>query len=263
MKRIGLVQTSTTDDFESNLNRALEWVDAAAAEGVGLAAFPEVFLYVGNREGKLRHAQPLNGPVVDLFRNKAAKHGVAVLLGSLLEVVPDNPDKVYNTGVLIGADGGLAAIYRKRNLFDISHKDLSHRESDMVLAGTEHPPVVDTPVGRVGMVICFDIRFPALFQRLRTDGAEVILVPANFAFHTGAEHWETLLRARAIETQCYVAAPAQVGKNTPHYHSYGHTALVDPWGVITAQASDVPGMTVGEINLDYLRQIRENLPLGF
>jgi len=263
VSRIALVQTTTGEDFEANVAHALAQVTAAAAAGAALVAFPEVCLYLGGREGKFAHAQGVDGEVVGRFREAAAKHGIMVLLGSIYERIPDNPDKVYNTSVLLDAAGATAGLYRKLKLFDIDLPNLRIMESDTIQGGDQPPPVIDTPVGRLGLTICFDIRFPDLYQHLRREGAEIIFVPSNFTFPTGAAHWETLLRTRAIETQAYLAAPAQVGRHNPKYTSYGHTALVDPWGNITAQASNQPALVVGEVDLAYLAKVRREMPLGF
>ena len=259
--RIALVQTTATEDFAANLAYALEQIGAAAAGGARLVAYPEVFLYVGGREGKLAHAHSLEGAVVARFREEAARHGLWILLGSLHERIPGRDDKVYNTSVLIDPRGEIAGVYRKRNMFDVDLPDRRIRESDSNEPGTEPAPVIDTELGKVGLTICFDLRFPALYRQLRRDGAEIVFVPSNFTFPTGSAHWEVLLRARAIEGQVFLAAPAQVGKHNPKYTSYGHTALVDPWGAITAQAPDRPGITFGEIDLEYLDQVRAQIPI--
>ena len=260
MSRIGLVQTTSTDDFQANLALALERVGEAAAEGVDLVAFPEVFLYVGGRRGKLENALTLDGEVVGRFREEAARRGLLILLGSIHERIPGRDDKVHNTAVLIDARGEIAALYRKRNLFDVELADLRIMESDTIVPGQEPAPVVDTAIGRVGLSICFDLRFPGLYRRLRHEGAQVVFVPSNFTAPTGAAHWEVLLRARAIENQVYLAAPAQVGRHNPKYVSYGHTALVDPWGHVTALAPDLPGLTVARIDLEYLENVRAEMP---
>jgi predicted amidohydrolase len=262
MSRIALVQTTSTDDFAQNLALALERVDEAAALGVELIAFPEVFLFIGGRQGKLAHAVSLDGEVVGRFRDAARRHKVWVLLGSVHEKIPDRADKVYNTSVLIDAEGNLAGSYRKMKLFDVDLPHLTIKESDSIVPGDAPPPVIDTPIGKVGLTICFDVRFPDLYQHLRRKGAQVVFVPSNFTAPTGAAHWDALLRARAIENQVYLAAPAQQGQHNPKFTSFGHTALVDPWGSVTTLAPDRPGIVVGEIDLGYLEKVRRELPMG-
>ncbi len=262
MARIALAQTTSTDDFHANLESAMGMVKAAAAGGAALLAFPEVFLYIGGREGRLQHAQALDGAVVDAFRECAARHAMMILLGSIHERIPGEPEKVYNTSVLTDASGEVLAVYRKLKLFDVELPEFTFRESDGIEPGGADPPVVDTAVGRVGLSICFDLRFADLYLGLRRRGAEVIFVPSNFTAPTGAAHWEPLLRARAIENQAYVAAPAQFGQHNPKYRSHGHTMLVDPWGVVVAQAPERTGLVFGELDLDHLRKVRRELPMA-
>jgi predicted amidohydrolase len=261
MTRIALVQTTATEDFQANLGFALEQLGAAAAGGAALVAYPEVFLYVGSKEGKLSHALTLDGEVVARFRDEAKRHRIWILLGSIHERIPGRDDKLHNTSVLIGPDGAIAGIYRKRNLFDVELPGQRIMESDTIVAGEAPAPVVHTDLGEVGLTICFDLRFPSLYRQLRRDGAQIVFVPSNFTFPTGAAHWETLLRARAIENQVYLAAPAQVGQHNPKYRSYGHSALVDPWGSMTALAPDKTGITFGEIDLEYLEAVRKRVPM--
>lgn len=262
MSRIAMVQTTATDDFAANLAHALQRVDEAARLGVDLIAFPEVFLFIGGRTGKLAHAVILDGEVIGRFREAARRHKVWLLLGSVHERIPGRDDKVYNTSVLIDDRGELAGSYRKMKLFDVDLPYLSIKESDTIVPGDVLPPVIDTPLGKVGLTICFDLRFPDLYQHLRRKGAQVVFVPSNFTAPTGAAHWEVLLRARAVENQVYVAAPAQQGQHNPKFASYGHSALVDPWGTVTALAPDRPGIVVGEIDLPYLDKVRRELPVG-
>ncbi len=259
--RIALAQTTTTEDFQANLAEALRRVDEAAAGGAQLVAFPEVFLYLGGRQGKLEHAASVDGPLVAQFRAAAARHGMMILLGSMHERIPGRDDKVFNTSVLIDATGEVLATYRKLKLFDVELPGLTIKESDTIEVGDALPPVVDTPIGRVGLTICFDLRFPDLYQHLRRKGAEVVFAPSNFTAPTGAVHWETLLRARALENQVYLAAPAQWGKHNPKFSSWGHSALVDPWGTVCALAPERTGLTFAEIDLEYLQQVRRELPM--
>ncbi len=259
--RIALAQTTSTDDFDANLAVADAMVEQAAAGGAELLAFPEVFLFVGGRRGKLAIAEPLDGPVVSRFREAAARHGMMILLGSIHERIGEGADKVRNTALLLGANGDLLASYRKLKLFDVDLPAVTIKESDTIEAGCEPPPVVDTPLGRVGLSICFDLRYPALYSHLRRQGADIICVPSNFTFATGSAHWELLLRARAVETQCYVLAPAQFGRHNDKYTSYGHSCVVDPWGTVLALAPERTGLVFAEIDLDYLARVRRHLPM--
>ena len=264
--RIALAQMTSTSDFAANLAEAFSLVDQAAAGGARLVAFPEVFLYLGGHRGKLENAAEVDGPLVGRFRESARERHMMILLGSIHERIPGRGEdgqtsKVHNTSVLIGGAGEILATYRKLKLFDVELPNLTIKESDSIEPGDAPPPVVDTPIGRVGLTICFDLRFPDLYQHLRRKGAQIVFAPSSFTHPTGAAHWETLLRARALESQVYLAAPAQVGQHNAKFRSWGHTAMVDPWGTVTALASERPGLTFAEIDLDYLEQVRRELPM--
>lgn len=261
MTRIALAQTTSSDDFASNLEVAEGMVEEAAGNGAALLAFPEVFLYLGGRRGKLAIAESLDGDTVSRFREAAARHGMMLLLGSIHERIPDDPDRVYNTSVLIGGNGDLLASYRKLKLFDVALAEVTIKESDTIAPGDAPPPVVETPIGKLGMTICFDLRFSDLYLDLRRRGAEIVFIPSNFTAPTGAAHWEVLLRARAVEGQYYVVAPAQTGRHNPKYTSYGHSMLVDPWGKVLATAPPGPGLVYGDIDLAYLERVRAELPM--
>jgi predicted amidohydrolase len=234
----------------------------AAENGAALLAFPEIFLYLGGYKGKLKVAESLDGATVSRFREAAARHGMMLLLGSIHEQIPGDSSRVYNTSVLIAANGDVLASYRKLKLFDVALPNLNIKESDSIAPGDMAPPVVDTPIGRLGLSICFDLRFSDLYLDLRRRGAEIVFIPSNFTEPTGAAHWELLLRARAVEGQFFVVAPAQTGEHNPKYTSYGHSMLVDPWGEIVALAPPGPGVIFGDIDLAYLEEVRAKLPMG-
>ncbi len=262
MATIALAQTTSTDDFQANLATAEHLVAEAAARDADLVAFPEVFLFLGSRRRKLEIAEAVDGPTVGRFQEQAARHGLMILLGSIHERNARDPGRAYNTSVLIDANGRVIATYRKLKLFDVELPHVKIRESDSIAPGDAEPPVVDTAIGRIGLTICFDLRFPELYQGLRRRGAEIVFVPSNFTAPTGAAHWEVLLRARAVENQVYVAAPAQFGRHNPKYVSHGHSMLVDPWGrVVTEQAEGV-GVSLGAVDLEYLQRVRSELPMG-
>lgn len=261
MTKIALAQTTSTDDFDANLAIAEAMVEEAAGNGAALLAFPEVFLYLGGYKGKLKIAESLDGATVSRFREAAVRHGMMLLLGSLHETNPDDPARVYNTSVLIGADGAMLASYRKLRLFDVELPTLKIKESDSIAPGEAPPPVVDTPIGRLGLTICFDLRFSDLYLDLRRRGAEIVFIPSNFTAPTGAAHWEVMLRARAVEGQFFVVAPAQTGRHNPKYTSFGHSMVVDPWGRILATAPPGTGLVYGDLNLAYLEQVRAELPM--
>lgn len=262
MTKIALAQTTSTADLDANLEVAEGMVVEAADNGAALLAFPEVFLYLGGRKGKLAIAEPIDGALVARFREAAARRAMMLLLGSIHERIPDDPARVYNTSVLIADNGDVLASYRKLKLFDVSLPEVKIRESDSIAPGDAAPPVVETPIGKLGLSICFDLRFSDLYLDLRRRGAEIVFIPSNFTAPTGAAHWEVLLRARAVEGQFFVVAPAQTGEHNPKYTSYGHSMLVDPWGEVVAMAPPGPGLTYGEIDLARLEQVRAELPMG-
>jgi len=262
MAKLALAQTTSTDDFAHNLAVAEGMIPAAAAAGADILAFPEVFLFIGGRQRKLEIAESLDGPTVTRFREAAARHGMMLLLGSVHEKVEEEHSRVFNTAVLIGRGGEILSSYRKLKLFDVSLPHLSIKESETIAPGSAPPPVVATDIARVGISVCFDLRFPALYQDMRRRGAELVFVPSNFTAPTGEAHWSVLLRARAIENQFYVAAPAQVGQHHPKYRSYGHTLAVDPWGRVLCETAVGNGLSFADIDLDYLRKVRAELPMG-
>ena len=262
MSRVALAQMTSTDDVAANLACARQLLDEAVGAGVDLIAFPEVFTYIGARAKKLTIAESLDGPIVSSFRDAAARAGIMILLGSLHERIAADANRVHNTSVLIGAAGEILAHYRKLKLFDIDLPDVRIRESDTIAPGTEAPPVVETAIGRIGLTICFDLRFSEIYRDLYFRGAEIVFVPSNFTAPTGAAHWDLLLRARAVENQAYVLAPAQTGQHSPRYRSYGHTLAVDPWGKVLAERDSEVGLAFAELDLDYLREVRSKLPMG-
>ena len=259
--RVALAQMTSTADVAANLDCAFGLLEAAAAGGARLLAYPEVFACIAGREEKLAAAETLDGPIVSEFRERAARHGVAILLGSLHERIPGNHERVHNTSVLIGCGGELLASYRKRKLFNVDLPGVRIRESDTIEAGAEPPPVVETSIGRIALTVCFDLRFPEMYRDLRVRGAEIVCVPSNFTAPTGAAHWEVLLRARAIENQVFVLAPAQEGRHNPRYRSWGHSMVVDPWGTVLAERATGVGLVWAEIDLGVLREVRAKLPM--
>ncbi len=262
MIRLALVQMTSGEDFSRNLAVAERLIPQAVRGGADLLAYPEVFLYLGQRAGKLAVAETLDGPTVGRFREAAGRHQMMILLGSIHERSQAESERVYNTSVLIDRTGEIAAVYRKTKLFDLELPHLRIKESETVIPGSEPPPVVSTDIGNIGLSICFDLRFPDLYQDLRARGAEIVFVPSNFTAPTGEAHWSVLLRARAIENQCYIAAPAQVGQHGPRYRSYGHTMVVDPWGRIMLDAGDEVGVSLVDVDAETLVRVRREMPMG-
>lgn len=261
------VQMTSTDDLDRNLARAGELVRAAAARGASLVTLPENVAFIGGDAGKLATAEAFDlGPVtanagkIARWASELARETQTwLLLGGVAERIPDER-KVYNAAVLFDALGRIAACYRKIHLFEVKLADGTERsESRLFVPGTT-PVVVDTPIGRVGMSICFDVRFPELYRKLVDDGATVLTVPATFTVTTGRDHWHVLLRARAIESQAYVIAPAQWGENAPNRPSYGHALICDPWGTIVSECPDGEGFAIAPIDLERVASLRSQLP---
>lgn len=257
--RIGLVQMNSRADKAENLATAERLIDEAAARGAQVVALPEYVSYLGPRELQEANAEPIPGPTTERFAAAARRHGVYLLGGSILER-SDVPGKYYNTSVLFAPDGTILATYRKIHLFDIDLTgNVTANESATILPGDR---VVTAAIEGhvVGLTICYDLRFPELYRLLALEGAELVFVPAAFTLYTGKDHWHVLLRARAIENQCYVAAPAQLGPHEPNAQCYGHALVVDPWGTVVAEAANRVGVVVSEVDFGYLREIRRQLP---
>jgi predicted amidohydrolase len=257
--RVAVCQLNARDDRKANLAAAEALLVRAAAAGADIAVLPEYVDYLGPGE-RMPPAEPVDGLVGTFFAEVARGLGIWVIAGSFHEVGPD-PAHTWNTSLVFDRSGTLAAGYRKIHLYDVEIPGrVSYRESATVAAG-DQPVVVDVEGLRVGLSICYDLRFPELYRRLATDGgAELLVVPAAFMMHTGRDHWEVLLRARAIENQCYVAAAGQTCDHEPARTCFGRSMVVDPWGTVLSQVPDGPGLAVTELDLDRLRMIRAELP---
>lgn len=259
--KIAMVQLNSRADLEGNVARAREYVLRAAHRGAELVALPEQFAYLGPEEKHPPSAQTLEGPLIREFAALARQSGVFLLLGSFPELVPPDP-LPYNTSVLLGREGELLAAYRKIHLFEVNLPGGPvFQESQWVRPGTEvvAVPLTGTPF-TVGLAICYDLRFPELFRALVSRGANLFLVPSAFTLATGRDHWEVLLRARAIENQAYVAAPAQWGQHSPGRRSYGRSLIVDPWGTVMAQAPDGEGVIFADLDHERLARLRREMP---
>mmetsp|Transcript_26305 Transcript_26305/g.57084 ORF Transcript_26305/g.57084 Transcript_26305/m.57084 type:complete len:244 (-) Transcript_26305:523-1254(-) len=229
---------------------------------------PECFNYIGvNLFDGLNIAEPIDGPIMARYQSLAKQSGMWLSLGGFQEVGPDSTHR-YNSHVIINSDGTIVAVYRKIHLFDLDMPDgpepIKLKESDATAPGAE-VVACDSVAGRLGLTVCYDLRFPELYQKLRFEmGAEVLLVPSAFTRPTGEAHWEVLLRARAIETQCYVIAAAQCGQHNEKRCSYGHALIIDPWGKIIGRLEDpnATGIAVADIDINALKGIRNKMPLG-
>ena len=260
--RAAAIQLNSTGDKARNLETAERLVRAAAGDGAELAVLPEKWNLLGDSATQLAGAEPLDGPTISAARAWARELGIHLIAGSIAERV-EGQEKAFNTSTLIGPDGELEARYRKIHMFDVDVGGVVYRESDHDEPGDE---VVSAPLGApldgvtVGLTVCYDLRFPELYRILAVRGATVITVPSAFTLDTGKDHWEVLLRARAIENQAFVVGANQVGEAPPHYRSYGRSAIVDPWGVVLAQAPDEECFVAADLDLELQERVRATLP---
>ncbi len=255
--RAAVVQLNSTGDVARNLETAERLVRGAAAQGAELVALPEKWNLLAGGEELLAGAESLDGPSLGAARAWARELGLHLLAGSVSERGPEG--KAFNTSVLIGPDGEDLAVYRKIHMFDVEVGGVSYRESEHEEPGEEIVTAVAAGL-TVGLSVCYDLRFPELFRILAVRGARLLTVPSAFTLATGRDHWEVLLRARAIENQAFVLAPNQVGEAPPHFSSYGRSAIVDPWGVVLACAADGECVATAELDLDAQDRVRESLP---
>jgi predicted amidohydrolase len=257
--RVAAVQMTSTTDVDRNVSRATRYVRAAAAAGADLVALPENFAYLRAEGHKINFRTELDGELVGSMSDLARETKCHLLLGSIPEAVPRSK-RIYNTSVLLGPRGELLGHYRKLHLFDIRIRGkVTLQESRYVKPG-DKPVVIPTRLGRLGLSICYDLRFPELYRRLALQRAQVLFVPAAFTAYTGPHHWLPLLRARAIENQCWVVAPAQVGKHSVDRRSHGETVVVDPWGVVVERKLRGQGWIEAQIDLAQLDRVRRGLP---
>jgi len=256
---VAVCQMDSKDDKAENVERALSFVDEAAASGADLVTFPEMFTFIGANEAAEANAEPIPGPVTDRLADRADDHGIHVHAGSMYEDA-ETDGKVHNTTVVIDDGGEIQATYRKIHLFDVTIGDEVVTEESATVEAGESVVTVDTDLATLGLTICYDLRFPELYASLSRRGAEVIFVPAAFTLFTGKDHWEPLLRARAIENQAYVVAAGQIGDKPDSVPKYGKSMVIDPWGSVIARASDQPGMTTADLDPEYFAEIRRELP---
>ncbi|MCR9149687.1 MAG: carbon-nitrogen hydrolase family protein [Rhodobacteraceae bacterium] len=264
--RAGLVQMTSTDDPAANRGQAVAMVRQAVAAGAGFVLTPEVTNCISSdrahQRAVLRHEA--DDETLAALRAEAAAAGIWLLIGSLALLTHDADGRFANRSFLIGPDGGIVARYDKIHMFDVNVSETEqYRESAGYRPGTR-AVLADTPFARIGMTVCYDLRFPHLYRRLAQAGAGVLTVPAAFNDTTGAAHWHVLLRARAIETGCWVLAPAQTGFHAasagPPRRTFGHTLAVAPWGEVVADAGTEPGVTLVEIDAAQVARARHRVP---
>ena len=251
------MQMSSRADKAANLERAEVLVARAAATGADIVVLPEKWNAIGNAETLHDAAEPLEGESVAAMSTWARTHGITLVGGSITER-REGRDKLSNTCVVLDPEGDVAAVYRKIHLFDVEVGGLVYRESDAEEPGDE--PVVCAAEWPIGLSVCYDVRFPELYRILALEGALLVTVPAHFTLHTGKDHWEVLLRARAIENQLFVAAAAQFGETIPGRWSYGRSLIADPWGLVLALAPDEETVISAQLDRARLEDVRAKLP---
>lgn len=251
------IQMNTTRDRDRNLATAGKLVAEAASAGADLAVLPEKWPWLAQGEAIREGAEPLDGPAITAARSWAREHTIHLVAGSFTELRPDG--SLSNTSPMIAPDGEIVGLYRKLHMFDVEVDGVEYRESEHEQAGTE---VVTFPLAEAlaGVAICYDVRFPELFRSLVGQGVCVVCLPAAFTPKTGRDHWEVLIRARAIENQCFIVAADQFGEAEPGFGFWGHSAVVDPWGRILAELDQDEGYAIAVLDFGELEKIRTDLP---
>ena len=260
--RLAAVQMCSTNDLAGNLDRATERIREAADRGADVVALPENFAFMGSDRERAQVAEDLDGEILGTLKALAREKAINILGGSLLVISSDESDeRPFNTSVFIDREGTPAAVYHKIHLFDVSLTDgASYQESKHIRPGNE-PVTVSRDGVTFGLTVCYDLRFPELYRALARKGAQVVFVPAAFTMVTGKEHWMPLLQARAIESQVYMVAPAQFGRHDAKRQTHGHSAIVDPWGAVLAQAPERECVICADFDADYLLEVRRRIPV--
>ena len=258
--RVACVQLNASESKADNIERAGLLVARAAATGADFIVLPEKWNGIGPADFLRANAETLDdGETVEAMRSWARDHKVTIVGGSIAER-REGRDKLSNTSVVFDPDGEIASVYRKIHMFDVEVGGQVCRESESEEPGEEPARVAEVEGWKLGLTVCYDLRFPELYRILAVEGAEVITVPAAFTLFTGKDHWELLLRARAVENQCYVVAANQWGTHGDGKASYGRSMIVDPWGIVLAQAPDEDGVIVAELERTRVEEVRRALP---
>lgn len=265
--KIAVVQMCSTNDYQANFKKITLAIDDAKKRGAVAVLFPECFEFMGN--GSTESVEFASRLTDDTFRrlcDLAKENDIWISYGGFHEKLRRDEDpehnRIANAHVMVNNRGEIVANYRKAHLFDVDIPDGKFHESSFTKSGEKMVLIKDSPMFNVGLTTCYDLRFPPIYAKLRSAGADIILVPSAFMCSTGTAHWETLLRARAIETQCYIAAAAQVGKHNENRESYGHSIIVDPWGEIVARSDGrKEEVLIAELSTERLRSVRERMPI--
>jgi len=257
--RAAAIQMVSCTRLDDNLAQAETWIKTAVDDGAQLVALPEYFCLLGQKDtDKLKIQEtPGRGPIQDFLAQQARTHNIW-LVGGTLPLTSPEPGRIFNTTLVFNPQGAPVARYDKIHLFGFSRGQESYDESISIRPGENAPQAFDAPFGRVGLSVCYDLRFPELYRAL--GEVALILAPSAFTYTTGQAHWEWLLRTRAIENQCYVLAPAQGGHHENGRRTWGHSMLVDPWGEVVSVVEQGPGMAIGTMSVKRLHEVRESLP---
>jgi len=258
--RIAAIQMNSGDDKARNIETALRLIDRAAEEGARLIALPEVWTFLGGDAASLEAAESIPGPVTELLAERARRHDVYIHGGSFQERIADDPQRTWNTTVLIDPRGNIIARYRKIHLFDVVLDGVATYQESAVVAPGDEIVLAQVDDFTVGLTICYDVRFPELYRILALRGADLIFQPAAFTMTTGKDHWETLIRARAIENTLYLCSPAQVGSHGDGKWCYGRSMIVNPWGTVIATAPDEETVIHATIDKESIARIRRQVP---
>ncbi len=258
---VAALQITSTSNVEANFAEAEEQIELASRRGAELIGLPENFAFLGDDDEKLRLASELSIKCTNFLKTMSQRYQVFLLGGGYPVPAGDNTH-TFNRSALFGKDGQILAKYDKIHLFDVDLPDGNlYKESSTILSGEEYPPVVDVPgLCKVGLSICYDVRFPELYRYLSSNGADLIMIPAAFTAFTGKDHWQILLQARAIENTAYVVAPAQTGIHYGRRQSHGHAMVIDPWGTVLSDAGKTQGAAIAPADKERVKKIREQMP---
>lgn len=256
---IAAIQFNPRDDKVANIDKAMTLIDQAASTGARLVVLPEIWTYMGDPDRNRDNAEPIPGELTARLAERARRHGIYLHAGTIVELV-DNDERVRNTAIVFDPNGEIVATYRKIHMFDVTLDGVATYEESATVAPGSEIVTFDLDGVTIGLATCYDLRFPELFRILALRGAEVILLPAAFTMMTGKDHWEVLIRARAIENQVYMVAAAQFGPNLPGKRCYGRSMIVDPWGTVVATAPDVEAVITAVVDRNHIQAIRRQVP---